>query len=402
MKFDTRNKKPKLYNLLLQALFVLLIVILLVQKNAQRHAALISALIGLFLLATVGQLIAALFKQIQYNPYSYNTIYYMGFSLFLLAVAVMQLRITLLLVRYPQVYQANEILHILLDSAKNFMYYSSPFLLLFSAALCVSNISLIRHEGRRLVNILGILLSFLLVAGLVLLFLFDRYASGSRLQVMLHDLAANIFAAVYLYFECMLIGAIVADVIAARYEPEPDKDFLIVLGCGFRKDGSPSPLLQGRLDRALRFAEKQEAATGKAPIFVTSGGQGPDEVCSESACMKRYLLEQGVPEERILEEDRSTDTFENMKYSKAQIWKVNPQGKVAFATTNYHVFRSGLYARRVKMRAVGMGADTKWYFWPNASVREFVGLLTEHRGKQILIFGSLILTYTILTILAYR
>ena len=76
-----------------------------------------------------------------------------------------------------------------------------------------------------------------------------------------------------------------ADVIAARYEPEPDKDFLIILGCGFRKDGTPSPLLRGRLDRALRFAEKQEAATGKAPIFVTSGGQGPDEVCSESACM---------------------------------------------------------------------------------------------------------------------
>ncbi len=402
MKFDTRDKKPKLYDLLAQALVLGLILFLLIRRGAERHGVLISALIGIFVLAAVIQLIAPFFKQIQYNPYSYNTIYYMGFSLFLLAVAVMQLRITLLLVRYPQVYQANEILHILLDSAKNFMYYSSPFLLLFSAALCVSNISLIRHEGRRLVNILGILLSFLLVAGLVLLFLFDRYASGSALQVMLHDLAANIFAAVYLYFECMLIGAIVADVIAARYEPEPDKDFLIVLGCGFRKDGSPSPLLRGRLDRALRFAEKQEAATGKAPIFVTSGGQGPDEVCSESACMKRYLLEQGVPEERILEEDRSTDTFENMKYSKAQIWKVNPQGKVAFATTNYHVFRSGLYARRVKMRALGMGADTKWYFWPNASVREFVGLLTEHRGKQILIFGSLILTYTILTILAYR
>ena len=402
MKFDTRNKKPKLYNLLIQALFVLLIIFLLVQRDAQRYTVLTSALIGIFLLAAVGQLITAFFKQIQYNPYSYNTIYYMGFSLFLLAVAMMQLRITLLLILEPQVYRANEILHILLDSAKTFMLWSSPFLLIFSAALCVSNISLIRHEGRRLVNILGIFLSFLLVAGLALLFTFDHYASGSRLQVMLHDLAANLFAAVYLYFECMLIGAIVADVIAARHEPDLDKDFLIILGCGFRKDGTPSPLLRGRLDRALRFAEKQEAATGKALIFVTSGGQGPDEVCSESACMKRYLLEQGVPEDRILEEDRSTDTFENMKYSKAQIWKVNPQGKIAFATTNYHVFRSGLYARRVKMRAVGMGADTKWYFWPNASVREFVGLLTEHRGKQILIFGSLILSYTILTILAYQ
>ena len=402
MKFDTRKKKPKLYNLLIQAIFVALVLALLSRRDAERHAVLISGLISLFLLAAVGQLVAAFFKQIQYNPYSYNTIYYMGFSLFLLAVALMQLRITVLLIRYPQVYQANEILHILLGSAKRFMLYTSPFLLCFSAALCVSNISLIRHEGRRLVNILGILLSFLLVAGLLLLFTLDYYFSGSRLQVMLHDLAVNLFAAVYLYFECMLIGAIVADVIAARYEPEPDKDFLIVLGCGFRKDGSPSPLLRGRLDRALRFAENQEAATGKAPVFVTSGGQGPDEVCSESACMKRYLLEQGIPEERIIEEDRSTDTFENMKYSKAQIWKVNPHGKVAFSTTNYHVFRSGLYARRVKMRAVGMGAPTKWYFWPNASVREFVGLLTEHRGKQLLIFGSLILCYTILTILAYR
>jgi len=54
------------------------------------------------------------------------------------------------------------------------------------------------------------------------------------------------------------------------------------------------------------------------------------------------------------------------------------------------------------MRAVGMGAATKWYFWPNASVREFVGLLTEHRGKQAMIFGGLILVYAVLTFLIYR
>ena len=401
MKFDTRSKKPKLYNLLIQALFVLLIVFLLVQKDAEQHAALISALIGLFLLAAVGQLVAAFLKQIQYNPYSYNTIYYMGFSLFLLAVAVMQLRITLLLVLEPQVYQANEILHILLDSAKTFMLWSSPFLLVFSAALCVSNISLIRHEGRRLVNILGIFLSFLLVAGLVLLFTFDHYASGSQLQVMLHDLAANLFAAVYLYFECMLIGAIVADAIAAKYEPERDKDYLIILGCGIRKDGTPSPLLRGRVDRALAFAKKQKEETGKDLIFVTSGGQGPDEVVSESESMKRYLLTQGVPAERILEENRSTDTRENMCFSKELIWARDPEAKVGYVTTNYHVFRAGLCARRVKMRAQGMGADTKWYFWPNASVREFVGLLTEHRGKQGLILFGMLAAYTLLTLLAY-
>ena len=123
---------------------------------------------------------------------------------------------------------------------------------------------------------------------------------------------------------------------------------------------------------------------------------------SESASMKAYLLSRGVPEERIVEEDRSTDTAENMKFSKEKIWAIDPQGKVAYATTNYHVFRGGLKARRVKMRAVGMGAKTRWYFWPNAAVREFVGLLTEHKLKQGLILGGMLLFYVGLTLLAYR
>ena len=401
MKFDTRNKKPKLYNLLIQTLFIGAILYLLMRGGVHRYALPIGVLLSVFFLAAVIQLVAAFFKQIQYNPYSYNTIYYMGFALFLLAVWLMLVYVLVQMLRFPEFYRAQEILHILLVSAKYYMLFTSPFLLAFSAALCVSNISLIRHEGRRLVNILGIILSFLLVGGLLFLFFFDRYVSGSEREVMIHDLIINLFAAVYLYFECMLIGAIVADSIAARHEPELDKDFIIILGCGIRKDGTPSPLLRGRIERALAFAEKQKARTGKEPVFVTSGGQGPDEPISESASMKRWLLQQGVPEERIIEEDRSTDTLENMKFSKEKIWERNPEGKVAFSTTNYHVFRSGLCARRVKMRAVGMGAKTRWYFWPNAAVREFVGLLTEHRGKQALIFVSLIAAYTLLTLQAY-
>ena len=104
----------------------------------------------------------------------------------------------------------------------------------------------------------------------------------------------------------------------------------------------------------------------------------------------------------IIEEDRSKDTFENMKFSKEKIMAADPGAKIAFATTNYHVFRSGLFARRVKMRAVGMGAKTKWYFWPNAAVREFVGLLSSHRLKQGIVLGSIIAFYVILTLVIYR
>ena len=402
MKFDTRQKKPKIWNIALLSAVLAAVLAVFLLLGAERWAPVISLVFAVYELLVVILLLSAFYKQLQYNPYSYNTIFYMGFALFLTAVFLLQLRLSFLLLRQPEVYSAEMILHLLLGSAKNYMFLSSPFILVFSIALCVSNVALIRHEGRRLVNVLGIILSFLMLGGLVFLFLFDYSVSGSQREVMIHDLFANLFAAVYLYFECMLLGIMVADAIVVRYEPEPDKDYIIILGCGVRKDGTPSPLLRGRIDRALRFAEKQEALTGKAPLFATSGGRGPDEPVSESASMKRYLLEQGVPESRILEEDRSASTYENMKFSWEKIRAVDPNGKVAFSTTNYHVFRSGLYARRVKMRAVGMGAKTKWYFWPNAAVREFVGLLTEHKLKQGLIFGGMIVFYVVLTFLAYR
>ena len=400
IRFDTRDKKPKLYDLLPLTAIVAAAVLLLAREPANTR--LVCWILGAYYGAVILRLLVAFRGQLQYNPYSYNTIIYSGFALFLLSVLITHIVLSGKMLRYPEVYTSREWLHLLLGSAKNYILLSSPFLLLFSGALCVSNISLIRHEGKRLVNVLGIILSVLLVAGLVFIYAFDFYASGSERQVMIHDLVTNLCAAVYLYFECMLIGAIIADVIAACHEPEPDKDFLIILGCGIRQDGTPTPLLRGRIDRALAFAQKQKQQTGKDLIFVTSGGQGPREVTSESASMKQYLLAQGVPEERIIEEDRSTDTAQNMRFSKEKIQAVDPKGKVAFVTTNYHVFRGGLCARRVKMRAVGMGSKTKWYFWPNASVREFVGLLTEHRLKQGLVLGGLVLVYVVLTLLAYR
>ena len=402
MRFDTRDKKPKLYHILLLSVLAAAVLGVLNLPDGAEHMLTSFLVLDVYFLAVWILLLDAFFKQLQYNPYSYNTIFYIGFALFLLSVLATHVMITVQLLRFPEEYRVGEVFNWMTNSASTFMILSLPFILIFSAALCISNISLIRHEGRRFVNILGIILSVLLVGGVAVLMRFNFYASGSQQEVMIHDLIANTFAAVYLYFECMLIGVIIANVIVVHYEPEKDKDFLIILGCGLRKDGTPTPLLRGRIDRALSFYRQQKTETGKELIFVTSGGQGPNEVISESASMKRYLIEQGIPAEQIVEEDRSTDTFENMKFSREKIRAINPNGKVAFATTNYHVFRSGLFARRVKMRAVGMGAKTKWYFWPNAAVREFVGLLTEHRGKQALILGGMIALYIALTLLIYR
>ena len=402
MKLDTLDKKPKVYNIAILTGVMAVVLTLLFVFGGGGMIRLSCLLLSAYFLAVTALLIRAFFRQMRYNLYSYNTIIYFGFGLFTLFIALMYLLLFFGLQGVPEETVGYNLISSLLSSAKTYALLTSPFLLIFSIALTVSNLSLIRHEGFRPVNVLGIVLALALVGGEVLIFWWDYYVSGSQTEVMVHDMLTNLVAAIYLYFECMMVGTMVADAIAARYEPEKDRDYIIVLGCAIRKDGTPTPLLRGRLDRALAFAREQEKTTGKAPVFVLSGGQGSDEVISEAACMARYLSEQGVGEERMILEDRSTDTEENMGNSKALIFARDPGAKVAFSTTNYHVFRSGLKARRVKMRALGMGAKTKWYFWPNAAVREFVGLLTQHRVKQGLILVGLAASYVILTVIHYQ
>ncbi len=101
--------------------------------------------------------------------------------------------------------------------------------------------------------------------------------------------------------------------------------------------------------------------------------------------MKRYLIIQGIPEEQILPETRSLNTLQNMAYSKEIIDSKSGNASIAFSTTNYHVFRGGMLAASVGMNADGMGAKTKWYFWPNALIREFVGMLVKERKIHILL-----------------
>ena len=401
LEFDTRNKKPALYNLLLVTGIVFFVVgwLLLDEKN---NAAAVSTILTAYFAAALVMLISAYIKQLQYNPYSYNTILYTGFALFVAFVLSVDMVLMVRTLRNPGLYHETDLIDWMVSSSTAYIFITFPFIFVFSVFLCLSNVFLIRREGKRLVNILGIVFSFLLTGGALLILGMNTIQTAGRQGDQAWLIGVNILASVYFYLECMLVGAVAAGLLTAGYKPKPDKDFMIVLGCGLQKDGTPTPLLRGRIDRALRFYREQKEQTGKELTFVVSGGKGPDEVMAESASMKQYLLSQGIPEQQIIEEDQSASTFENMKFSKEKIMETGLAGNIAFATTNYHVFRSGLCARRVKMRALGVGAKTKWYFWPNAWVREFVGLLTEHRGKQALVLGALVLINIVLTLYSMR
>ena len=442
ISLDSRTKKPKLWSLLALSLAMIPVLLILyrtgtaggtqeIQLCTVRSA---SVLLCLYYMAALFLLGNAFRKQLEYNPYSYNVIYYSGFFFF--TFFILEILLFLMLSSFTEADRLgtwDALMTTLLYSARTFVILSMPILMTFCAGLFISNIGLIRRERKSFSNILGMILSVMIFLGEVFLILCETGVFGPPRSHMLHDLGINLFAAIFLYFECMLMGTIVADGIAALIEPPFDRDYLIVLGCGIRADGTPTPLLRGRLNRAIEFYYRQLNETGRELIFVVAGGKGPDESIPESECMRNYLLEHGIRPGQILTEDRSTDTAENMRFSREVILKdlaaknkVNPDAadagspadlrpavepsrpgklptinRIAFSTTNYHVFRSGLHARRVKMRALGMGSPTRWYFWPNAAVREFVGLLTAHRLKQALILTGIILIYAGMTLVVY-
>lgn len=79
----------------------------------------------------------------------------------------------------------------------------------------------------------------------------------------------------------------------------------------------------------------------------------------------------------VFPETKSTTTLENMLYSSKIANERKKDAKIVFSTTNYHIFRSGMFSKKAGLKADGIGAKTKWYFWPNALIREFIGILAS-------------------------
>ena len=284
-----------------------------------------------------------------------------------------------------------------------------PLMIVFFLFMILSNISLMRHEGKSVKNILGSVLSFILIIATIAgvfgwdviykNIIFKIYTKGHS-EIVILDYALPMFLTSLLcYVECLLLGTVISSIKATKFKPDYDTDYIIILGCAIAKNGEPLPLLRGRIDRALQFAKEQYEKTGKMPKFVPSGGKGDDECISEAESMKNYLISQGVGEDNILVENKSTSTLENMNFSKALIEKDGCGKNIIFSTTNYHIFRSGIYANQAGINAKGIGSKTKWYFWPNAFVREFVALLAN-RKKGHIVNALILLAISILGALA--
>jgi uncharacterized SAM-binding protein YcdF (DUF218 family) len=134
-------------------------------------------------------------------------------------------------------------------------------------------------------------------------------------------------------------------------------------------------------------------------VLIVSGGKGSDEQVSEADAMAGYLATRGFPADRIEREDRSASTEENLIYSKAIMDRLRPGAACVIVTSNYHVFRAAMIARRTGVRGQVTGARTAGYYWPSATLREFAAVFFSYKAVNLAICCLLVAVPVTVTLL---
>lgn len=342
----------------------------------------ITLLFGCFLLYAAVVLFIAFLRCEDEKYFSYERIMHLGMSMYFAGIGAMFTVMALFFIFVRFDIGADTILVFSVSILSLAILFLLPFILIYALLLSISNIVLVKHEGFRPVNLLGVLLSFLMMAGSLIVIVSLLFYGGAFVASNKKDLVEmclrSVISGLILYFILILLSTQFVLIRSPKKKLTYDKDYIIILGCKIRPDGTLYPLIRGRVDKAIAFYKEQLEHSGKKAIFIPSGGQGSDEIISEGEAMKRYLMEAGIPEEQIMAETESVNTFQNMAFSKKIIEDSSLKDpKIVFSTTNYHVFRSGIIAKQAGLTASGIGSKTKWFFWPNAQIREFIGLVVK-------------------------
>ncbi|MER6598342.1 YdcF family protein [Streptomyces parvus] len=248
-------------------------------------------------------------------------------------------------------------------------------LLVLVCFLFLNGVRMLRKEGRSPSNLLS-LLAALAILGVVALLV---TAAVLRTPVLIG--VATAAGGLAVYFSFLFLCFVCYAFLYGRLRVRRKADFVVVLGSGLIGGSTVPPLLASRLKRG-QAVHARLAKRGASPVLITSGGQGPDEKLPESHAMADHLVARGFPAELIEREDRSTNTEENLRFSKEIMEAAKPDYRCVVVTNNYHAFRAALTARRVGIQGQVVGSPTAAYFWPNATLREFTAILVDYRQSN--------------------
>lgn len=189
---------------------------------------------------------------------------------------------------------------------------------------------------------------------------------------MFPSILRYLIIALMLLFFSSFIAAEGIIVFQSMNSHEAKTDYVLVLGAQVIDD-KISASLQYRLDAAMDIYKRYPDS-----IFIVSGGKGPDENNSEAYYMEKHLLEQGVPQEQVIKEEQSTNTYENVFYSKRIMDNYSDDNyDVTIVTNAFHTYRSKFLAEQVDMKAYTYSADMHKVSIPHFYIREYFGLMKD-------------------------
>lgn len=149
----------------------------------------------------------------------------------------------------------------------------------------------------------------------------------------------------------------------------PQNTPVIVLGCKVN-DKTPSVMLEKRINAAYDYMSQNEKA-----VCIVSGGQGADENISEAQAMAEALIQKGIAEERIILEDKSTTTRENLSFSKEKLEEYKLGNKAVIVTTDYHQYRVSLIGEELGIDTYSKSSKSNLFSLPTNILRECFSVL---------------------------
>ena len=194
-----------------------------------------------------------------------------------------------------------------------------------------------------------------------------------RAAIILGAAAGSAILVTALVLTCMIVRA-------ALKKPAEDAN-VVVLGCEVKGE-QPSRMLTGRMNAAIAYLLEHPDV-----ICVLSGGKGENEKISEAECMYRYMTARGIAPDRLIKEDRSVSTRENLLFSLQKLQeegiigssegKDGGRAQIAIVTNGFHACRAHIIAKELGVDSGTVPAASPWWLLPTFYVRELYGLLYQ-------------------------
>lgn len=195
--------------------------------------------------------------------------------------------------------------------------------------------------------------------------LYGQFQTKSFLRAVLLTLISSIaiFIGSFIMVQILIASA-------GKWNQHYTSEYLLVPGAGIiRKE--PSFTLAGRLDTAIHYLLNNPETK-----VIVSGGLSDGQLASEAQVMAWYLEKHNIGSDRIILEEKASNTMENILFSKKQVEDLYNQSlnEIIIITSDYHMLRSQMIARRVGMTAEGIKSSSPPDLYQQYAVREYFAI----------------------------